>query len=120
MTAFRRDSADILAELETLRAADAPTHGGRVLSYVYDSGLAELDALAAEAARIVQPVNGLDPTTFTSVAVMESAVVRFARHVFHGEAEAVATAGGDAGAAVAEDVVVGSVTSGGTESCCSR
>ena len=104
MTGFRRDPADILAELETLRAGDAPTHGGRVLSYVYDSGMPELDELAAAAARLVQPVNGLDPTTFTSVAAMESGLVGFARRVFHGE--------GDEGG-----VVVGSVTSGGTESC---
>ncbi|MRG60771.1 aminotransferase class V-fold PLP-dependent enzyme [Agromyces sp. CFH 90414] len=100
MTAFRRERADVLAELRALRDADAPTHGGRVLSYVYDSGLAELDELAAEAARLVQPVNGLDPTTFTSVAVMESQVLGFAREIFHGD-----------------DEVVGSVTSGGTESC---
>ena len=46
-----------------------------MLSYVYDSGLAELDELAAAAIRMVQPVNGLDPTTFTSVAVMEREVV---------------------------------------------
>ncbi|MCD2442656.1 aspartate aminotransferase family protein [Agromyces sp. SYSU K20354] len=97
---LRREASDILAELEALRAADAPTHGGRVLSYVYDSGVAELDELAGAAARLAQPVNGLDPTTFTSVAVMEAAVVGFARSVF----------GGD-------DDVVGSVTSGGTESC---
>ena len=97
---FAEQPADILARLETLRAADAPTHGGHVLSYVYDSGLAELDELAAAAIRIVQPVNGLDPTTFTSVAVMEGEVVGFARDLL----------GGD-------DDVVGSVTTGGTESC---
>jgi sphinganine-1-phosphate aldolase len=106
MTMFRREPDEILAELEALRAADAPTHGGRVLSYVYDSGIAELDELAARAARLVQPVNGLDPTTFTSVAVMEAGVVGFARRVFHGDT-------GDS----TTDVVVGSVTSGGTESC---
>ena len=105
MTAFRREPADILAELAQLRAADAPTHGGRVLSYVYDSGEPELDELAAAAARLVQPVNGLDPTTFTSVAAMESGLVGFARRVFHGAT------------ATRADVVVGSVTSGGTESC---
>jgi sphinganine-1-phosphate aldolase len=105
MTVFRREPDDILAELEALRAGDAPTRGGRVLSYVYDSGLPELDELAARAARLVQPVNGLDPTTFASVAAMESALVGFSRRVFHGEAN------GDT------DVVVGSVTSGGTESC---
>ena len=82
-----------------------------MLSYVYDSGLPELDELAARAARLVQPVNGLDPTTFTSVAAMESGLVGFARRVFHGGA------GDGAGAAGDGEVVVGSVTSGGTESC---
>ncbi|WP_374007110.1 aspartate aminotransferase family protein [Leifsonia sp. LS-T14] len=90
----------ILGRLGALRAADAPTHGGRVLSYVYDSGMPEIDELAAEAMRLVQPVNGLDPTTFTSVAVMEREVIGFARELLHGG-----------------DDVVGSVTSGGTESC---
>jgi sphinganine-1-phosphate aldolase len=100
MTDFEVDPADILSRLRELRSADAPTHGGHVLSYVYDSGLAELDELAAEAIRIVQPVNGLDPTTFTSVAVMEREVIGFARELLHGD-----------------DDVVGSVTTGGTESC---
>ncbi|WP_251153341.1 pyridoxal-dependent decarboxylase [Cellulosimicrobium sp. Marseille-Q4280] len=94
----------ILERLAALRAADAPTHGGRVLSYVYDPGLAELDELAAAAARAVQPVNGLDPTTFTSVAVMERELVGFARRMLHGPDDGPGT-------------VVGSVTSGGTESC---
>ncbi len=74
MTAIRHvttSADDILGRLDELRAADAPTHGGRVLSYVYDSGLAELDELAARAVRAVQPVNGLDPTTFSSVATLE-------------------------------------------------
>ncbi len=97
---FVEQPADILARLDELRAADAPTHGGHVLSYVYDSGLAELDELAAAAIRAVQPVNGLDPTTFTSVAVMEGEVVGFARELLGGGSE-----------------VVGSVTTGGTESC---
>ena len=97
---FQQQPADILADLQELRDADAPTHGGRVLSYVYDSGLAELDELAAAAIRMVQPVNGLDPTTFTSVATMEREVLGFARRMLHG----------------GEDVV-GTVTSGGTESC---
>jgi len=94
------DAAAILGRLAALREADAPTHGGRVLSYVYDSGMPEIDELAAAAMRLVQPVNGLDPTTFTSVAVMEREVVGFARELLHGG-----------------DDVVGSVTSGGTESC---
>ncbi|MFE5673125.1 pyridoxal phosphate-dependent decarboxylase family protein [Agromyces sp. NPDC056523] len=107
MNLLRRDPADILAEIAALRDADAPTHGGRVLSYVYDSGVPELDELAAGAARLMQPVNGLDPTTFPSVAAMEAGVVGFARRVFHGEGAG----------PVSGEVVVGSVTSGGTESC---
>ena len=98
MTSFDRNA--ILARLSALRAADAPTHGGHVLSYVYDSGIAELDELAAQAVRLVQPVHGLDPTPFTSAAAMEREVLGFARELLHGG-----------------DEVVGSVTSGGTESC---
>ena len=102
---FAEQPADILARLAQLRAADAPTHGGHVLSYVYDSGLAELDELAAAAIRAVQPVNGLDPTTFTSVAVMEREVIAFARDLLGGSPDG------------ASPEVVGSVTTGGTESC---
>ena len=94
-----RSPDDVLAELARRRATDAPTHGGRVLSYVYDSGLAEIDDLAARAAALVQPVNGLDPTVFGSVAAMERDLITFSRNAFHGP---------DA---------VGTVTSGGTESC---
>lgn len=93
-------SKEVLARLRELRTHDAPTHGGRVLSYVYDSGLTELDELAAAAAREVQSVNGLDPTVFPSVAVMEQELVSFGRSIFHGD-----------------DDVVGNVTTGGTESC---
>ncbi|WP_298890245.1 aminotransferase class V-fold PLP-dependent enzyme [uncultured Serinicoccus sp.] len=89
----------VLARLDTYRAHDAPTHGGRVLSYVYDSGLAELDALAGQAAARVQAVNGLDPTTFPSVALMQADLLVFAREVLHGP-----------------PATGGAVTSGGTES----
>ena len=91
---------EILTRLKSLRTLDAPTHGGRVLSYVYDSGLSELDSLAASAMELVQPVNGLDPTTFTSVATMEREVIEFSRKILHGG-----------------QGTVGTVTSGGTESC---
>jgi sphinganine-1-phosphate aldolase len=100
VTDFATEPADILERLRELRAADAPTHGGHVLSYVYDSGMAELDELAAAAVRMVQPVNGLDPTTFTSVAVLEREVLGFVRGILHGDSD-----------------VVGTVTTGGTESC---
>lgn len=91
---------EILARLSLLRELDAPTHGGRLLSYVYDSGLAELDTLAGEAAALVRPVNGLDPTAFPSVPAMERDLIRFAKRMLHGGRG-----------------VVGTITSGGTESC---
>ncbi|WP_104086377.1 aminotransferase class V-fold PLP-dependent enzyme [Arthrobacter sp. GMC3] len=100
MIPFAANPEEILSELARLREADAPTHGGKVLSYVYDSGLAAVDELAAAAMLAVQPLNGLDPTTFTSIAVMEREVLGFMRTLL----------GGD-------DDVVGTVTSGGTESC---
>lgn len=92
-------SAEILGRLSAYREHDAPTHGGRVLSYVYDSGLPELDALAGDAARMLQTVNGLDPTAFPSVALMEGDLVAFGRTMLHGP------------------TATGSITSGGTESC---
>src|SRR5699024_3702804 len=94
------DTGAIEARLDALRAADPPTHGGRVLSYVYDHGRPELDELVARAVQRFLPVNGLDPTTFTSVATLERELVHTCRSILHGE----------------EDVV-GSITSGGTESC---
>lgn len=93
------DSQPVLERLAAYRSHDAPTHGGSVLSYVYDSGLAELDALATRAAAMAMPVNGLDPTTFPSVALMEADLVTFGREILHGPQ------------------AVGSITSGGTESC---
>lgn len=91
---------EVSSTLKELRKQDPPTHGGRVLSYVYDPAMPELDSLIAEAAGSFLPVNGLDPTTFTSVARLEREVVRFGRTITHGDHD-----------------VVGSVTSGGTESC---
>lgn len=91
---------EILARLRRLRELDAPTHGGRVLSYVYDSGDTELDALAGAAAEIARPLNGLDPTAFPSIARMERDLLTFMRSALRGGRD-----------------VVGSVTSGGTESC---
>ncbi len=104
MSALTGRSEEVLQHLRALRATDAPTHGGHVLSYVYDSGLAELDELAAQAIRMMQPVNALDPTTFPSVAAMERDVVAFARRMLHADI-------------VGDGDVVGTVTSGGTESC---
>lgn len=93
-----RPAADVLAELRSLREADAPTRGGRTFAYVYDAGLDGLDELAAEAYTTFATVNGLDPTVFPSVARLENDVVG-----------AVAALLGAPGAQ-------GTFTSGGTES----
>lgn len=91
-------AADVLAELTALRAADAPTRGGRTFAYVYDAGLEGLDELAAAAYTAYATVNGLDPTVFPSVARLENDVV------------------GAAAALLGAPGAQGTFTSGGTES----
>ncbi|MBW4717950.1 pyridoxal phosphate-dependent decarboxylase family protein [Saccharothrix obliqua] len=88
---------DVLAELRALRAGDLPTHGGRTLAYVYDSALPGLDDLAARAHALASSANGLDPTAFPSLLELENDVVAAAARLLGGG--------------------VGTVTSGGTESC---
>lgn len=90
----------ILERLAALRAADLPVHGGRTMAYVYDSGRAGLDDLAARAHAAYAGVNGLDMTAFPSVVALENDVV----------GQAAALLGGGPGTA-------GTFTSGGTESC---
>ncbi|HEY0533625.1 MAG TPA: aminotransferase class V-fold PLP-dependent enzyme [Actinoplanes sp.] len=88
----------VLAELRELRAADLPTHGGRLFAYVYDPALDGLDDVAQAAYAISAHVNGLDPTAFPSLLAMENALVGAAGRLLNGE------------------TAVGSVTGGGTES----
>ncbi|MCA0337041.1 MAG: aspartate aminotransferase family protein [Actinobacteria bacterium] len=92
-------SDEIRARLRELQAMDLPAHGGRTLAYVYDSGLAEADALGLEALAMFSGSNGLDPTAFPSLLAMENDLVSMAGALID------APAG-----------FVGSVTSGGTES----
>jgi sphinganine-1-phosphate aldolase len=90
---------DLMARLEEMRAGDLPTHGGRTLAYVYDSGLAEADALGQAAIAAFASSNGLDPTAFPSLLRMENELVGFACDLLGAPA-----------------TTVGTVTSGGTES----
>ncbi|WP_416902322.1 pyridoxal phosphate-dependent decarboxylase family protein [Micromonospora echinospora] len=94
----------VLAEIRALRAADRPTHGGRLFAYVYDPAVPGLDDLASAAHAGSAHVNGLDPTAFPSLLAMENALV----------GAAVRLLGGGPGTAAPD--AVGSVTSGGTES----
>lgn len=90
---------EVRAALADLRARDLPTHGGRTLSYVYDSGIATADEIGREALTSFAATNGLDPTAFPSLAAMESDLVAVARDLLDGPESA-----------------VGVATSGGTES----
>lgn len=91
-------TTDILTRLRALQARDLPTHGGRTLAYVYDSGVDEVDEIGRRALAMFGASNGLDPTAFPSLLQMEKDLVRFAaEHVGAPDA-------------------VGTVTSGGTES----
>lgn len=91
---------EILAALQQLRAGDLPVHGGRTLAYVYDPGLAGLSELAASAHAGSAHANGLDPTAFGSIAAMEADLVATAAELLGGGPD-----------------TVGTITSGGTESC---
>jgi sphinganine-1-phosphate aldolase len=93
------DISDIAARLRALQAGDLPVHGGRTLAYVFDSGLAEVDRVASEAVAAFAGSNGLDPTAFPSLLAMENDLVAAAARLVDSPA-----------------TVVGSVTSGGTES----
>ncbi|AGZ39130.1 pyridoxal phosphate-dependent decarboxylase family protein [Actinoplanes friuliensis] len=97
-------AGQVLAELQELRTADLPTHGGRLFAYVYDPDVDGLDELARAAYAISAHVNGLDPTAFPSLLAMENALVTSAARLL------------GAGPGTTAPDVVGSVTSGGTES----
>ena len=89
-----------LDRLRELQAADLPVHGGRTLAYVYDSGLDEVDRVGRAAVAAYAGSNGLDPTAFPSLLQMENDLVGFYARLVD-----------------APETVVGTVTSGGTESC---
>lgn len=88
----------LIAELKSLQSHDLPTHGGRTLAYVYDSGLPAADAAGQQALNMFASSNGLDPTAFPSLLAMEKDLIRFACRL------------------VGAPDAVGSFTSGGTES----
>src|SRR3981189_568610 len=65
----------VLAEIQELRGADLPTHGGRLVACVYDPAVPGLDDLTASAYALSAHVNGLNPTVFPSLLTMENALV---------------------------------------------
>jgi sphinganine-1-phosphate aldolase len=91
---------DVLSQLLAAQQQDLPVHGGRTLAYVYDAGLPEVDQVARQAVAAYAGSNGLDPSAFPSLVQLENDVIGFALDLVDGPADA-----------------VGTVTSGGTESC---
>jgi sphinganine-1-phosphate aldolase len=88
----------VFETLEDYRRDDTPWREGRTWAYVYDPG-PEAESVIKDAFASYLGENGLDPTAFPSALRMENEVVAMAASHLHGD----------------EDVV-GSFTSGGTES----
>lgn len=90
--------AEITRALQEARKDDFPFREGKLFAYTFEAG-EEIDAIGKLAFTEFLTENGLDPTTFPSLRKFENDIVDIARRHL----------GGD-------DAVVGSFTSGGTES----
>ena len=84
------------------------THGGKVWAYVYDSGIREVEEIAAKAYAKYMNENALDFTVFPSLLQMENDIVAIVADMF-------APATDDTGTAPTH-LPAGTFTSGGTES----
>lgn len=93
-----RKPDDILADLRGKSAADTKWREGRVFSLVYHAGEAH-EQLLQKAYALYASTNLLNPMAFGSLKQMEREIIEMATGLFHGPA-----------------TVVGTVTSGGTES----
>ncbi|NUP05198.1 MAG: aspartate aminotransferase family protein [Polyangiaceae bacterium] len=89
---------EVYAALEKKRRGDVPWRSGRAFAYVYDGG-PEIEEVAKKAYMAFLTENGLDPTAFPSLLTFENDLIAIARTHLHGGPE-----------------VVGTFTSGGTES----
>ena len=90
---------EVFARLDEYRQDDLPVKGGRAWGFVYDAG-PEVDAVKQRAVVTYLGKNGLDPTVFPSLERLENDILAIARDHLNGGEE-----------------VVGTFTSGGTESC---
>jgi len=89
---------EILKQLLAFRDKDLNWRSGKVLGYVYDAGK-EAEELGKKAYTMYLTENGLDPTSFPSLARFENELVSMAANHVGGNTD-----------------VVGNFTSGGTES----
>lgn len=92
-----RPADDVIAELAAVAESDAAWDRGHAFSYVFDGP--DTQALSDAAYHHFAGANGLDPTAFPSFVRFENDLVDFARGLLGGGPD-----------------MVGSVTSGGTES----
>ncbi len=90
--------AEVFERLESFRGGDMPWRDGRTWAYIYDPGR-EAEGVIKDAFAAYLTENGLDPTVFPSALRMENEVIAMATAHLHGD-----------------ENVVGSFTSGGTES----
>ncbi len=90
--------AEIFEFLKIARSYDARWEEGRIYAYVYDPGKDVME-VGKQAFVAYMVENGLDPTAFPSLLKLESDVTRAVIHLLRGGEQ-----------------VVGSVTTGGTES----
>jgi len=88
----------VLETLSSFKANDVPWDSGRMLGYIYNPG-AEAMAVAHEGFARFLTENGLDWTVFPSMHKMETDLIHIVRELLRGD-----------------DEVVGTCTSGGTES----
>lgn len=93
-----RDPSSLLRDMKALAADDADWKSGRCFSLVYHAS-DEHEALLKEASNAFFLENGLNPMAFQSLKRMEHEVVRMAAGLMNGDSD-----------------VVGTMTSGGTES----
>jgi sphinganine-1-phosphate aldolase len=91
-------SETILESMEKIRQSDTEWKTGKMFGYVFDPG-DEASVLAEKAFLNFAHLNRLSPTSFPSLRKFENEVVSMCAHLLHGD-----------------ENVVGSVTSGGTES----
>lgn len=94
-----RDKQEILAEMERYRTGDIDYKKGKIFSLIYDHS-EEHTAFLKKAYALFFSENGLNPMAFESLKRFESEVVRMTAGMLHGDSE-----------------TVGTLTSGGTESC---
>ncbi len=95
-----RSEEELFEAMAGYRAGDLDVRGGRTWAYVYDPGRADVERVAERAYVEFLWENALDPTVFPSLLRFENEIVGMAVDHLRGD-----------------DDVVGTFTSGGTESC---